>query len=96
MTGSAVERLVPEPLTGNLSRIEREQLDAQRVGVAAAMAFGSGALMVKEDQGSAWGPAGREGPLVQVQGERGLGVHHTLVGVVLLLLVTAQLLPRSW
>ncbi|XP_063111093.1 solute carrier family 26 member 10 isoform X4 [Cavia porcellus] len=46
MTGSAVERLVPEPLTGNLSRIEREQLDAQRVGVAAAMAFGSGALML--------------------------------------------------
>ncbi|XP_021097054.1 solute carrier family 26 member 10 isoform X3 [Heterocephalus glaber] len=45
MTGSAVERLVPEPLEGNLSRIEREQLDAQRVGVAAAMAFGSGALM---------------------------------------------------
>ncbi|XP_012933742.1 solute carrier family 26 member 10 isoform X1 [Heterocephalus glaber] len=46
MTGSAVERLVPEPLEGNLSRIEREQLDAQRVGVAAAMAFGSGALML--------------------------------------------------
>ncbi|XP_012587899.1 PREDICTED: solute carrier family 26 member 10 [Condylura cristata] len=46
MTGSTVERLVPEPLGGNLSRIEREQLDAQRVGVAAAMAFGSGALML--------------------------------------------------
>ncbi|KAM9073495.1 solute carrier family 26 member 10-like isoform 1-T1 [Megaptera novaeangliae] len=46
MTGSAVERLVPEPLEGNLSGIEREQLDAQRVGVAAAMAFGSGALML--------------------------------------------------
>ncbi|XP_040493122.1 solute carrier family 26 member 10 isoform X2 [Ursus maritimus] len=46
MTGSAVERLVPEPLGGNLSGIEREQLDAQRVGVAAALAFGSGALML--------------------------------------------------
>nr|XP_031531575.1 solute carrier family 26 member 10 isoform X4 [Vicugna pacos] len=46
MTGSAVERLVPEPLEGNLSGIEREQLDAQRVGAAAAVAFGSGALML--------------------------------------------------
>ncbi|XP_021569478.1 solute carrier family 26 member 10 [Carlito syrichta] len=45
MTGSAVERLVPEPLAGNLSAVEREQLDAQRVGTAAALAFGSGALM---------------------------------------------------
>ncbi|XP_045323008.1 solute carrier family 26 member 10-like isoform X3 [Leopardus geoffroyi] len=45
MTGSAVERLVPEPLGGNLSGIEREQLDVQRVGSAAALAFGSGALM---------------------------------------------------
>ncbi|XP_045323007.1 solute carrier family 26 member 10-like isoform X2 [Leopardus geoffroyi] len=46
MTGSAVERLVPEPLGGNLSGIEREQLDVQRVGSAAALAFGSGALML--------------------------------------------------
>nr|XP_058164314.1 solute carrier family 26 member 10 isoform X7 [Dasypus novemcinctus] len=46
MTGSAVERLVPEPPGGNLSGIEREQLDAQRVGAAAALAFGSGALML--------------------------------------------------
>ncbi|XP_032730470.1 solute carrier family 26 member 10 isoform X1 [Lontra canadensis] len=46
MTGSAVERLVPEPLGGNLSGIEREELDAQRVGAAAALAFGSGALML--------------------------------------------------
>nr|XP_017536319.2 solute carrier family 26 member 10 isoform X14 [Manis javanica] len=46
MTGSAVERLVPEPLGGNLSGIQREQLDAQRVEVASALAFGSGALMV--------------------------------------------------
>ncbi|XP_048662145.1 solute carrier family 26 member 10 isoform X1 [Marmota marmota marmota] len=45
MTGSAVERLVPEPLSRNLSGIEKEQLDAQRVGAAAAVAFGSGALM---------------------------------------------------
>nr|XP_036847914.1 solute carrier family 26 member 10 isoform X12 [Manis javanica] len=45
MTGSAVERLVPEPLGGNLSGIQREQLDAQRVEVASALAFGSGALM---------------------------------------------------
>lgn len=60
MTGSAVERLVPEPLGGNLSGIEREQLDAQRVGVAAALAFGSGALMVREDPGRnpRWGPWG--------------------------------------
>lgn len=56
MTGSAVERLVPEPLERNLSAIEREQLDAQRVGAAAAMAFGSGALMVREDLGGGpWG-----------------------------------------
>ncbi|XP_075407496.1 solute carrier family 26 member 10-like isoform X2 [Tenrec ecaudatus] len=46
MTGSAVERLVPEAPGGNLSALEREQLDAQRVGAAAALAFGSGALML--------------------------------------------------
>ncbi|KAF6121745.1 solute carrier family 26 member 10 [Phyllostomus discolor] len=46
MTGSAVEQLVPEPLGGNLSVTEREQLDAQRVQAAAALAFGSGALML--------------------------------------------------
>ncbi|XP_041613005.1 solute carrier family 26 member 10-like isoform X2 [Vulpes lagopus] len=46
MTGSAVERLVPEPLGGNLSAIGREELDAQRVGAAAALAFASGALML--------------------------------------------------
>nr|XP_045008799.1 solute carrier family 26 member 10 isoform X1 [Jaculus jaculus] len=46
MTGSAVERLVPEPLAGNLSGHEREQLEAQRVGAAAAMAFASGALLL--------------------------------------------------
>ncbi|XP_041521950.1 solute carrier family 26 member 10 isoform X3 [Microtus oregoni] len=45
MTGSVVERLVPDPLAGNLSEIEREQLEARRVGAAAAVAFGSGALM---------------------------------------------------
>lgn len=49
MTGSVVERVVPEPLAGNLSGIEREQLEARRVGAAAAVAFGSGALMVSED-----------------------------------------------
>ncbi|XP_036886093.1 solute carrier family 26 member 10-like isoform X4 [Sturnira hondurensis] len=46
MTGSAVEQLVPEPLGGNLSVTQREQLDAQRVEAAAALAFGSGALML--------------------------------------------------
>ncbi|KAK7810745.1 hypothetical protein U0070_027473 [Myodes glareolus] len=46
MTGSVVERLVPDPLAGNLSEIEREQLEARRVGAAAAVAFGSGALML--------------------------------------------------
>ncbi|XP_036025516.1 solute carrier family 26 member 10 isoform X1 [Onychomys torridus] len=46
MTGSVVERLVPEPLAGNLSSVEREQLEARRVGAAAAVAFGSGALML--------------------------------------------------
>lgn len=66
MTGSAVERLVPEPLGGNLSGIEREQLDAQRVGVAAALAFGSGALMVREDPGGIH--AGAPGELGQVRG----------------------------
>ncbi|EFB28888.1 hypothetical protein PANDA_004130, partial [Ailuropoda melanoleuca] len=64
MTGSAVERLVPEPLGGNLSGIEREQLDAQRVGVAAALAFGSGALMVREDPGGIH--AGAPGELGQL------------------------------
>lgn len=49
MTGSVVERVVPEPLAGNLSGFEREQLEARRVGAAAAVAFGSGALMVSED-----------------------------------------------
>lgn len=58
MTGSAVERLVPEPLAGNLSGIEREQLDAQRVGAAAALAFGSGALMVREAPGDGAGGRG--------------------------------------
>ncbi|KAL1775489.1 solute carrier family 26 member 10 [Sigmodon hispidus] len=46
MTGSVVERLVPEPLAGNLSGTEREQLEAQRVGAAASVAFGSGVLML--------------------------------------------------
>ncbi|XP_053518145.1 solute carrier family 26 member 10-like isoform X2 [Artibeus jamaicensis] len=46
MTGSAVEQLVPEPLGGNLSVTQREQLDARRVEAAAALAFGSGALML--------------------------------------------------
>ncbi|XP_059101763.1 solute carrier family 26 member 10 [Peromyscus eremicus] len=46
MTGSVVERLVPEPLARNLSGVEREQLEARRVGAAAAVAFGSGALML--------------------------------------------------
>ncbi|XP_031205084.1 solute carrier family 26 member 10 [Mastomys coucha] len=46
MTGSVVERVVPEPLAGNLSGIEREQLEARRVGAAAAVAFGSGTLML--------------------------------------------------
>uniref|UniRef100_A0A8C9NYJ8 SLC26A/SulP transporter domain-containing protein n=1 Tax=Spermophilus dauricus TaxID=99837 RepID=A0A8C9NYJ8_SPEDA len=41
MTGSAVERLVPEPLSRNLSGIEKEQLDAQRVGAAAAVCTSS-------------------------------------------------------
>lgn len=60
MTGSAVERMVPEPLGGNRSGIETEQLDAQRVGAAAALAFGSGALMVREDPGDpSWGPGER-------------------------------------
>ncbi|XP_072511287.1 solute carrier family 26 member 10-like isoform X3 [Notamacropus eugenii] len=45
MTGSAVESLVPEPPGGNLSSTDRMQLDLQRVGAAAAVAFWSGALM---------------------------------------------------
>ncbi|XP_077909374.1 solute carrier family 26 member 10 isoform X1 [Ictidomys tridecemlineatus] len=64
MTGSAVERLVPEPLSRNLSGIEKEQLDAQRVGAAAAVAFGSGALMVREDPTKPlgeWSHAGARG-----------------------------------
>nr|XP_021513322.1 solute carrier family 26 member 10 isoform X2 [Meriones unguiculatus] len=46
MTGSVVERLVPEPLAGNFSGMEREQLGARRAGAAAAVAFWSGALML--------------------------------------------------
>ncbi|XP_027710812.1 solute carrier family 26 member 10 isoform X4 [Vombatus ursinus] len=46
MTGSAVESLVPEPPGGNLSSTDRMQLDLQRVGAAAAIAFWSGALML--------------------------------------------------
>lgn len=73
MTGSAVERLVPEPLSGNLSGIEREQLDAQRVGAAAAVAFGSGALMVREDRGGVGGKDWGESTL-GARGEGGTSV----------------------
>lgn len=95
MTGSAVERLVPEPLGGNMSGIEREQLDAQRVGAAAAMAFGSGVLMVRGDpRGSTLGAgenwARREGGIrlprgFQPERRAEKQAHCTLAGLLLLL-----------
>lgn len=47
MTGSVVEQLVPIPLALNTSSPEAAEFEAQRIGVASAVAFLSGIMMVK-------------------------------------------------
>nr|XP_015199919.1 PREDICTED: solute carrier family 26 member 10 [Lepisosteus oculatus] len=46
MTGSVVEQLVPRPLDFNSSSPEAEDIEAQRIGVASAVAFLSGIMMI--------------------------------------------------
>ncbi|XP_059383993.1 solute carrier family 26 member 10 [Carassius carassius] len=46
MTGSVVEQLVPIPLTLNSSSPEAAEFEAQRIGVASAVAFLSGIMML--------------------------------------------------
>ncbi|XP_048033154.1 solute carrier family 26 member 10 isoform X1 [Megalobrama amblycephala] len=46
MTGSVVEQLVPIPLALNSSSPEAAELEAQRIGVASAVAFLSGIMML--------------------------------------------------
>ncbi|XP_042563520.1 solute carrier family 26 member 10 [Clupea harengus] len=46
MTGSVVEQLVPTPLALNSSSPEAAEFEAQRIGVASAVAFLSGILML--------------------------------------------------
>lgn len=48
MTGSVVEQLVPIPLALNSSSPEAAELEAQRIGVASAVAFLSGIMMVRQ------------------------------------------------
>ena len=47
MTGSVVETLVPAPLQLNASSPEAVALEAQRIGVASAVALLSGIMMVR-------------------------------------------------
>lgn len=47
MTGSVVEQLVPTPLEMNSSSSAATELEAQRIGVASAVALLSGIIMVK-------------------------------------------------
>ncbi|MBN3319248.1 ARHGP factor, partial [Atractosteus spatula] len=46
MTGSVVEQLVPRPLDFNSSSPEAAEIEAQRIGVASAVAFLSGIMMI--------------------------------------------------
>lgn len=50
MTGSVVEQLVPSPLEINSSSSEASDFEAQRIGVASAIALLSGIIMVKQTQ----------------------------------------------
>lgn len=50
MTGSVVEQLVPSPLEINSSSSEASDIEAQRIGVASAIALLSGIIMVKQTQ----------------------------------------------
>lgn len=47
MTGSVVEQLVPTPLEMNSSSSEAADFEAQRIGVASAVALLSGIIMVR-------------------------------------------------
>ncbi|XP_029450781.1 solute carrier family 26 member 10 [Rhinatrema bivittatum] len=46
MTGSVIERLVPKPLDLNATSAEVEEIEQQRIGVAAAIAFLMGLIMI--------------------------------------------------
>lgn len=48
MTGSVVEQLVPTPLEMNSSLSAAAEFEAQRIGVASAVALLSGIILVKE------------------------------------------------
>lgn len=48
MTGTVVEQLVPTPAALNSSSPEALELEDQRIGVASAVAFLSGVMMVKK------------------------------------------------
>lgn len=48
MTGSVVEQLVPTPLKLNSSSAEATDFEAQRIGVASAVALLSGIIMVRQ------------------------------------------------
>lgn len=48
MTGSVVEQLVPTPLEMNSSSPEAADFEAQRIGVASAVALLSGIIMVRQ------------------------------------------------
>lgn len=48
MTGSVVEQLVPSPLQLNSSGPEAADFEAQRIGVASAVALLSGIMMVSD------------------------------------------------
>lgn len=50
MTGSVVEQLVPTPLEMNSSSSAATELEAQRIGVASAVALLSGIIMVKHGE----------------------------------------------
>lgn len=57
MTGSVVEQLVPTPLEMNSSSPEAAEFEAQRIGVASAVALLSGIIMVNQHldrHASAW------------------------------------------
>lgn len=48
MTGSVVEQLVPTPLGMNSSSSAVAEFEAQRIGVASAVALLSGIIMVRQ------------------------------------------------
>lgn len=48
MTGSVVEQLVPTPLEINSTSSEATDFEAQRIGVASAVALLSGIIMVRQ------------------------------------------------